>query len=154
MLATSWYTIFYLFSVLDRLGGMFVAFAVFSIIATIIGFIGGRGGFNYQDEEQQWGKTMMKWTFPAAILFIVTAVLLPDKKDMLLIVAGGSVGEFVSHNEDAKAIPAEVTKWLRAEIKDATAELNPAVQAQKKAYEGLDKEELVKRLLTAKDSIK
>jgi hypothetical protein len=148
MLLVSWYFIFYLFSIAERL-----SFCL-SVGGALCLLIGGIALFVSAIEDLDSGKFFAKCALPLGAFLVLVSVLIPDKKDMMLIVAGGAVGEFVSHNEDAKAIPSEVTKWLRAEIKDATNELNPAVQQQKDALMALPQEEVVKRLLAAKDSIK
>ena len=43
-----------------------------------------------------------------------------QQKDMVLIVAGGVVGEFITHDENAKKLPSEVFQYLRKEIIEAT----------------------------------
>jgi len=148
MLLASWYTIFWLFSILDKLGDALIGLLfICGIGALLFGII---GALSYGNER--WDIRSKLFTLAFAFTLVFQA-LLPSKKDMLLIIAGGAAGEFVAHNKDAQALPAEATKWLRAEIQSATAELNPAVQAKKKELEGLSQEELVNRLLAAKDSI-
>lgn len=152
MIFASWYTLFYLFTVLDKVSFLLAGLTVACAVGTGVSLMAYSESYTSEKEKlfSKWAKVFVT----CGLIFLITNVLLPDKKDMLLIVAGGSVGEFVSHNEDAKAIPSEVTKWLRAELKSATAELNPAVQKKKQELEGLDKEDLVKRLLAAGDSLK
>lgn len=151
MFGISWYSIFYLFSVMDRLGGMFIGLTVLFGVISAISIIVWMCSAVY--EETCTGKRWAKVTVPLFFLCLALAVLLPNKKDMLLIVAGGAVGEFVTSNKDAKAIPAEVTRWLRLNIQNASEDLDPAFQARKAELMKLPQEELAKRLLAAGDSL-
>lgn len=153
MLLASWYTTFWLFSVLDRLSFMLGLFIGISILFSIASICVRNTGYA-EDETIATAKFWSRVFPPLTVLFIVLQVLLPTKHDAMLIVAGGSIGEFVTHNEDAKAIPAEATKWLRAELRSATIELNPVLQAKKAELEALPQAELVKQLMATKDTAK
>ena len=76
----------------------------------------------------------------------------PNRQDMLLIIAGGSVGEFVTSDENAKEIPSDVARFLRKEILEATADMNDpeavkealGLEAEVDTLKDMSKEELIK----------
>ena len=122
----NWYTIFYLFGLSDKIaivtGTIAIIFSIIGGIATFI-YIGMRWD-NYADIDTSLSGKCMKVFVPWAVLSVFIWTFVPDKKDMLLIIAGGSVGEFVVSDDNAKEIPADITRFLRTEILTATSELN------------------------------
>lgn len=78
------------------------------------------------DENKRDLAIQRKWVMFSTIFFVMfwmLYIMTPTKKDMLLIIAGGSVGEFVANDSSAKKLPADITRFLHAEIVKATAEI-------------------------------
>jgi hypothetical protein len=168
----NWYWIFYFFGVADKAHNMFLTFSILSAIMLVVFFfiwlfteqIGEDAFGDISDMKEKdklstkspkvhkkfmwWFKTSLVMTF----LSIAMCVLLPSKKELLLIIAGGSVGEFVTTNEDAKALPADITKFLRQEIMTATNELKDDAKAEVKRALNIDEnlEDLTKEQLMEK----
>lgn len=151
----NWYTVFYLFSLSDKISTIFGTLAVFTGLCLAIVLISplfSDGGWG----KEEW-KTWRRFFFPFFItfsFFISTWTLVPTKKDMLMIIAGGSVGNFIMSDDNAKAIPSDITRFLRKEILEATANFNDTeqikealgIETEKEKLMKLSKEELVKLL--------
>lgn len=136
----NWYVIFYLFSIVDNLGTflgwMVTIFTMITLISWMV-FIMYKGSANgvFHDkhenkqedtEDKQNLAIQRKWVRFSTIFFVIFWLLYiatPTKKDMLLIIAGGAVGEFVSSDSSAQKLPADITRFLHAEIVKATAEI-------------------------------
>ena len=134
----NWYVIFYLFSIVDNLGTFFgwmvTIFTIIFIVSWIV-FILYKGWANgvfdedknrENDEDVKNLEVQRKWVRFSTIFFVIFWLLYiatPTKKDMLLIIAGGAVGEFVANDSSAQKLPADITRFLHAEIVKATAEI-------------------------------
>jgi Ca2+/Na+ antiporter len=134
----NWYTIFYLFSIVDNLGTffgwmvfIFTAIALVSWIVFILykGYANGifdEGRTEETEEHKQNLAIQRKWVKFSTVFFVIfwlAYIATPTKKDMLLIIAGGAVGEFVATDSSAQKLPADITRFLHAEIVKATAEI-------------------------------
>ena len=75
-------------------------------------------------------------------------VALPDKKDSMLIIAGGAVGNFITSDSSAKQLPSEVLLLLRSKIKSEILELK--TESVKDTLAGMSKEELIKTIRNSK----
>jgi hypothetical protein len=75
----------------------------------------------------------MWWGYPFMILFWSLFIFTPNKKDALLIVAGGGTMEFLTTDSTAKQIPHELSNFVVTQLKsmgeDAKIELG--IQSQK-----------------------
>jgi hypothetical protein len=147
----SWYTLFYLFSILDKLSAAFMTGAVLSTIAfvvlTITWFVNKDRLTNHNKEDGEHWLKVIRWPLRTVIflgiIFWLLVILVPTRKDMIIIIAGGAVGEFVTSDSSAQKLPADITRFLRAEILKATAELSD----EAKASIGIDVEaEKIKKL--------
>lgn len=143
---TNWYQIFYWLTVADGVKQFFdVASSVFQVF-TIISFIlllGCSWGVAYnisdsyietkEDEDKDpdiraWKRirlTIAGIFYTSLILCVITwigYVVVPSKKDALIIIAGGAVGNFVTKDSSAKQIPSEVMLLLRTKIKQEIKE--------------------------------
>ena len=130
----NWYTVFYLMSVADGIS----TFAIWiAVIATLIFVItsmmkmpaeafDNTASFT-EDQEIKNLNTIWKYATTLMIVFWFVYIAIPERKDMILIVAGGAVGEFVTHDENAQKLPSEVFQYLRKEIIEATVDLDDAV---------------------------
>lgn len=134
----NWYQIFYLFSIVDNLGTFFgwmvTIFTLISLVSWIVFIIyksTANGVFTDEKKEEdaedkQNLSIQRRWVWYSTFFFIIFWLLYiatPTKKDMLLIIAGGSVGEFVANDSSAQKLPADITRFLHAEIVKATAEI-------------------------------
>ncbi|MFZ4631682.1 MAG: hypothetical protein ACOYL8_00570 [Patescibacteria group bacterium] len=144
----NWYSIFYWLTVadsvknfFDSVSNIFTFFAVVFFIILIIASIGKAvtpAVNNDKDDEEEktdsevrsWEKVRIysqKFFYPFLAVALITwfgYVLTPTKKDCLLIVAGGSVGNFISSDSTAKQLPGDVTKFLHLSLKKEISELS------------------------------
>jgi len=134
----NWYQIFYLFSIVDNLGTFFgwmvAVFTLITLVSWIVFIIyksNANGIFDDEKKEEDAENKrdlaiQRKWVMFSTTFFIIfwlLYIITPTKKDMLLIIAGGSVGEFVANDSSAQKLPADITRFLHAEIVKATAEI-------------------------------
>ena len=177
---TNWYSIFYWLTVADGVktffdvtSNIFTWIAVLSFILYVIFTIGKAStlsGNNLKNaEEENQDSDFRSWEIGrkyAARLFYSMLVLslitwfgyiaTPTKKDCLLIVAGGAVGNFMMTDSSAKELPSDVTKFLhlslKNEIKDLSDDTKRQLDVQTPKEKLLDKakdlskEELIKFL--------
>jgi hypothetical protein len=144
----NWYSIFYLFSVADRVGTLLgwavFIFSVTAIIGVIVALVYHLNGDLQKDEEgKKYSRRWVMWALTVWFIVCLTYVAIPSRKDMLLIVAGGAVGEFVVNDPNAKQIPADIAQFLRKEILEATLEeglVSPALDT----LQNKSKDELLK----------
>lgn len=152
----NWYKIFYWVTVAD---GVKLFFNVFAVIFTvffaisIVGYIycsSEKAGSSYDSDV----KTYTVWTamWKRAFGFCLITMLLcwagfvftPTKKDAVMIIAGGAVGNFITSDSSAKQIPAELTllvrEKMRSEIQDLQSDLSVDTLTSK------SKEELIELL--------
>ena len=116
----NWYFIFYLAGIADNLSGLFGGVAIASTV--IMAILAMWASMAYYDGELPIAGKLAKMALISAICCGVLWAITPTKKDMMLIVAGGAVGEFVQNDEYAKQIPADVTEWLHKEIRESIAD--------------------------------
>jgi hypothetical protein len=69
-------------------------------------------------------------SLPLCIIFWMGYVLTPTKKDCLMIVAGGAVGNFITTDSSSKALPADVTKFLHLSLKKEISSLGDDVKRE------------------------
>jgi len=169
----NWYLIFYLFSIVDNLSTFFGWMCVLTTIIFAVSFLifvcykfsantkttydGTITSKDETDEDKENLRIMRKWLWystPMFIFFWLAYIATPAKKDMLLIIAGGAVGEFVTTDANAKALPADITKFLRAEILKATADLNMELDPNLEKIKSMSREELEKLAIEKLDSAK
>lgn len=122
----NFYEIFYWMTVADSIktvsAVLAVVFGIYFIIATIAAF----GGFD-SDDWSEWKPISRVIYFWFSVIFIFSLfswILVPKKKDILIIIAGGAVGEFITSDKNAKQIPSEVMLLLRSKIKEEISEAN------------------------------
>lgn len=115
----NWYKIFYWLTVADNVKTVFLVLAVACGIFTIIATIGAYGAFeNPYKEWESFSKRVYK---VMVIIFLLSGLLwtfTPSKTDCLLIIAGGSVGNFITSDSSSRAIPADITKFLHLKLQD------------------------------------
>ncbi len=128
----NYYDVFYWLSVsdgvkhfFDVVSNIFTAGAILSFMALVICIVFKSGVAMGSDEEDKKSPTVRSWelgrkyftrlfyTFlPLAIICWMGFVFTPTKKDCLMIVAGGAIGNFIQSDSSSKALPSDVTKFL------------------------------------------
>jgi hypothetical protein len=152
----NWYFVFYLFSLADKISSVSGALAIITAFCLALTLFIGLIGTNPHDgfKTEGW-KIWRKFLFTFIItgsFFSSVYMFTPDREDMLLIIAGGSVGEFVASDENVKQIPSDITRFLRKEILEATADMNDpeaikealGLEAEIDTLKDMSKEELIK----------
>jgi len=163
---TNYSKLFYWVSVADNattlFGWMVVLFTIISIIATVIFFIGmvdenfsdtaKENGLSPRQEFLNWMRKWLFWSYPIMILFWMLYVLTPDKKQSLLIIAGGGVLNYLTTDSVARQIPHELTDYVVSELKsmaaDAKIDLGLKTEKEKilESVKGLSSEELIEKM--------
>ena len=152
LLETNWYSVFYWMTVADSVkdffdtsSNIFTFFTIIMFILLVICVIGR--GVNISAnrlksaEEEAKDADVRSWELPkkwAARLFytmlvcsIITwmgYVFTPTKKDALLIVAGGAGVGFLTSDSSARALPADLTKYLHTALVEQTKDLSTEVR--------------------------
>lgn len=163
-----WYRIFYFLSVAENInillmwliGISMVAFIIFTII-----FFANVNGKSDEDSEEAVSKTFRYWWKRSAWICLfawIFFVLLPSKQDCLMIIAGGSVGEFIQSDTIVQKIPSDITKFLhmslQKEIKELDAETRKelGIEIKEKSFKekaaDLTKEQLIELIENAGSS--
>ena len=159
----NWYAIFYWLTVANNARAFFITFTViFSAIflVSMLIFLVARDGNDLTDQSD-WAKPAKKWAWyatPFMLLFWVLTIATPSKSDTLLIIAGGAVGNFITSDTNARALPSDVMQFLRIKLQGEIATSNDELKRQlgaqtpkekllDKAKE-LTKEELIRYLET------
>lgn len=143
-----WYKIFYWLTVADGVksffdtaSNIFTTFAVLSFIAWVICSIGYANmvqeNRSKTEEEDKTDPGIRGWVklriifrnfmYPMIVLACLTwlgYVLMPTKRDALVIIAGGAVGNFITSDSSAKVLPAEVMTLLRDKVRAEIKETN------------------------------
>lgn len=149
--------LFYWLTVADNAKLFFGIMAIFFTAVFIITQFVRVGTFLDADGDvsEDFTTKMNKWTWystPFMLLFLSLWIFTPNKKDALLIVAGGQTLNFLTNDESAKEIPSELTSFVLTELKhmakEAEVELNISEQKDKiiKRAKNMTAEELIKEM--------
>lgn len=157
----NWYSIFYWMSVADKVSGYLLCI---SIVTGILGFIALLSAIL---GDSDYTKTFKRWMIGMWCISFVLGIghaFTPSKKDMLLIVAGGAVGTFITSDSSARAIPADLAKYvhmgLQEQINDLSADTRKELGVDtpedrlKEKVKSFSKEELLEYLDSAKIKIR
>lgn len=93
---------------------------------------------------------------PLALITWTCWVFTPTKKDCMLIVAGGAVGNFITSDSSARSIPADITKFLHLSLNKEIDDLSKETQQDIKKELGIQtpKEKLLDKVANlTKDEI-
>lgn len=126
----SYTEIFYWLTVADNAKTFFGTFAIFfSVVFVLTQLI---RIFSHVDgtPDVDFITRLNKWTWystPLLLLFLSLWIFTPSKKDALLILAGGTVLDYMANDEQAKEIPTNVFKFVNSSLetwaKEAEVEL-------------------------------
>lgn len=164
----NYYNIFYWLTVSDGVkrffdvtSDIFTVITIFSGIVYIILAIGMAVDTDKTNKDiPSYTKLFKIYTgrlmYPALFLCLITwvgYVATPSKKDCILIVAGGAIGNFLTSDSSAKQIPADAARFLHVslqnEIKSAGMDLKHdlGIQTAKEKFldkaKNMSKEELI-----------
>jgi len=134
--------------------GIFTAIAVIATIINICARAKEFGGDKDAGEAANAARRWMKWSYPFMFLWWALLVLTPNKRDALLIVAGGQTLNFLTTDSTAKQIPHELSNFVVTELKnmasEAKVDLNIKNQKQKILDEAnnLSSKELIEKMKT------
>lgn len=133
----NWYNIFYWLTVADSVKSFFDVFSniftilsVVSLIIMIFMIIAVNDSTNSEESVTsiKWWLSCFRriWIWCMVMLFITWAgyVFTPSKKDAMVIIAGGAVGNFITKDTSARQIPAEIMTLLRDKIRSEIREVN------------------------------
>lgn len=104
--------------------GIFI-FMVVSIISTIALIVSATGKYSEKDEQMRDIRTSRKWMFwsyPICFLWWSLYIFTPDKKDSLLIVAGGGTLNYLTTDSTAQQIPKELSNFVVTQLKTMAKE--------------------------------
>lgn len=164
-LLMDFYSLFYWITVadgvkqtLDAFSNWFLAFTIGFGIAYVIAFCCSLSDYDDQDDlvsAKFWRKYFGRiffWSFTIMTILWISWAFVPSKKDALIIVAGGAVGNFVTQDSTARGIPADVMKLLSTKIKEEINEttLKDAIQGETDTLKGKTKEELIEQIRNMK----
>ncbi len=151
----NWYNVFYWLTVADTVRQVCNVVAIVSFIALVITIVGYfisttavSENANYENLKKEWLPWKLLWKrllIMAFILCFVSTTLnifIPTRKDMLLIIAGGAVGNFITTDSSSKAIPADITRYLHLGLQEKISELSD----EAKIEIGLKKPTLVDKI--------
>lgn len=154
--------VFYWLTVADNAKEFFGWFAVFFtvlfVVVTCIRFFSHLDGnvsrMNTDDDDYKFFiEKCNKWTWystPFMVVFLSLWIFTPNKKDALLIIAGGQTLNYLSNNDTAKELPNDVLNYVSVELRQM------AKEAQVDLGINLSKEKILEKAktMTADELIK
>lgn len=148
----NWYFIFYLIAMINNFSNTFLTlWIIAAVVLTVTSIVwifneesiesdGRKIGHEIRDKT----KMIMKIALPVFVVFISLYLFTPNRNSMLLIVSGGSVGEFIRADTNAQKIPSEIFEYLRGELKIQFD--NKKIQDLKEDLSFYSKEQLIEEL--------
>ncbi len=152
-------------AVADSASTILSAIAVLTCAATVVGIVGYFWATQSQSDtnisagkpESEQSTSFNSWTVwvrawrrvytTCIIICVITSIawmLIPSKKEMIVIIAGGAIGNFVTTDSSSKAIPAELTKYVRNYLVKESAELD--IETKKELGLATPKETLIDKI--------
>jgi hypothetical protein len=144
----NYYNVFYWLTVSDGVKEVFDTFSniftFFTVVGLIVYLIIIGVSINIRSENKDvsenkdykdsliWRKLFGRFYFFCQVICIITwlgYVLTPTKKDCLLIVAGGAVGNFITTDSSAKSLPSDVTRFLHLSLNKEIDDLSKEVKS-------------------------
>jgi len=166
----NWYEIFWFLTIADEvktaLHTIAVAAFVFLIASLVFYFISvywksaeiENNGNDTDSEVKKWAVWVkaFKTVFIASLIICFVSecfnIFIPSKRDALIIIAGGAVGNFITKDSTSKQIPHEVMELLstkiKAEIKNT--DMKTLISGEKDTLQNMTKEELIKKIKEGK----
>lgn len=143
--------LFYWLVVADNARTLFTTgIILFSFIALVASAANLLGDLN--SEERERSRKWIWYSYPIVFLFWALYIFTPEKKDTLLIVAGGQTLNFLTTDSSTRKIPSELSGFIVNEIKTMAAEskVELGLQTQKEKIleeaRHMTTDELLKRM--------
>jgi len=123
----SYTELFYWLTIAENAKNFFVTFIIiFTIVAvgSTFGFLVGRNSdFTCEkDGAAERAKKWMWWSYPFLMIFWILYIGTPDRKQALLIIAGGTTLDYLANDSIAKQIPRELSTFVVSELKNMAKE--------------------------------
>ena len=167
----NWYAIFYWLTVANNFRALFITLIVIFTATSVVawGFFlfnrdANSDAIGTLREDSRHAYKWIWWSTPLAIIFWMLYLFTPSKTDTLFIIAGGAVGNFVTSDTNAKAIPSEVMLFVRSRLKEEITSSNTEVKKMLNMQspreklldkaKDLTKEELIEYLKTDTTAVK
>ena len=157
----NWYQIFYWVTVADGVKVFFNTFAIIFTVAFVLTTIGYFVSTSYKadsnaggSDDREWAIWLGAWKRMWMVcvicmpIFWAGWVFCPSKKDAVVIIAGGAVGNFITSDSSARQIPAELTLLVREKMKSEIEELKSDISTD--TLQAKTKEELIEILKNKK----
>lgn len=146
----NWYSVFYWISVADNI--KFVS-GLLSIVLGIYFVIAAASALGLFDAESfsEWTNGSKRVFYIFTTFFFINFLLwafIPSKKEAIIIVAGGAVGNFIMSDSSTRQIPAEAMQLLREKIRSEIKEVS--LDNLKDTLQEKSKEELIELLKNKK----
>ncbi len=129
----NWYTIFYLFSLADGLNifaGWLAGIGTGITAILIVVFISSEGFVGDKNDLKLW-RTWVWRTGLMAFIGWSLVIAVPTKSNMLMIIAGGTVGNFLQSDSSASKLPADLTKYLHTAIQSEIKDMEAPIELKK-----------------------
>ena len=130
--------IFYWLTVADNARVFFIVCASVMTIIGIVSMLIKLNAFDNSPDERKGASKWVFWSWPMMFFFWGIWILTPNKKDALLIVAGGGTLNYLTTDSTAKQIPHELTNFVVTEIKNMAAEAKVNLNLQNQKEKILD----------------
>ena len=107
---------------------IFTAIAVISVVVNLIARGTEMSNDSCESEKTEAraaakiARKWIMWSMPFMILFWSLYIFTPDRKDALLIVAGGGALDYLTQDSSAKQIPHEFSTFVLSELKNMAAD--------------------------------
>ncbi len=141
MLILSWFSVFYLMSIADKFNSIILVFAI------IFGFISvvcqGIHWDRINNSSTTSPSTMrLRWlSFTFSIVCFILYAMIPSKRDMVLIVVGGTVFEYVQKDSSLQQLPYEISAFMKEQISSWKNELKTDQIEDK--FKNMSKDQLI-----------
>lgn len=124
----NWYKIFYWLTVADSfktaVGVVSIVAGILMVVLTVVLLIGSAAEDVKYVDWQPITKRLYKGSAFLFFFFGLIWIITPTKTDCLLIIAGGSVGNFITSDSSSKAIPHDISKFLHMGLQKQISDLS------------------------------
>lgn len=137
------YFLIYFLTRVDAISTLFSLLIAFFAIIVIFPFlyhlVVSDGDFDlpeYIDNKDNYGnkarthkklKKMKRWSIPCFIFFVLIQIALPNKTDLIYILAGGKTLDFVKTDKSIQEIPGNTTEIVNNVLKLSVKELEEKI---------------------------
>jgi hypothetical protein len=126
-------TLFYWMTVADQAKIFFLIVAIISSIIGLVAFLISMGAFDNDKDQMKRARNWVFFSWPLWMIFWMSWIFTPDKKDALFIVAGGGAMNYLTQDSTAKQIPHELLEFTKVNLQNlaADAKVQLGVQNQR-----------------------